>query len=131
MISNLGAGRKSVSPFAERKTTLGEAILGRFLGNPYEEWATCIGCNGATALLIWSGIRANQLHECAIFPDFAIGTIGQAGKTGTLRGPVEVCQLPYPSVLPAARATAPTVSPDAASMADDRVEPAAKGFRHP
>jgi len=43
----------------------------------------CIGCNGAAALLIWSTFLANQLRECAISPDSAIGTIGQPGKSDT------------------------------------------------
>ncbi len=46
------------------------------------DWAMCIGCNSAAALLIWSTFLANQLRECAICPGPAIGTIGQSGKNG-------------------------------------------------
>ena len=41
----LPAGRTTT--FAERKTTLAEAILSQFLGHPYAGWAIASVCNGA------------------------------------------------------------------------------------
>jgi len=85
----------------------------------------CIGCNGAAALSVCSAFLANQLRECAISPDSAIGTIGPPGKNGTLHGLGEVCPPPCCPLLSVARVISPTISPGAAWMAADRVEPVA------
>jgi hypothetical protein len=85
----------------------------------------CVGCNNAAALLISSTLLANQLRECAISPDFAIGTIARPRKTGAPHDLDKVRQLPCPSVLCVAKVTSPAISAGAASMAADRVKPAA------
>jgi hypothetical protein len=58
-----------------------------------------IDCNGGAALTICSAFLAIQLRECAVSPDFAIGTIGNACKTGTRRNVGRVRQLSGRSLL--------------------------------